>query len=89
MVLSPSGTRETSLCSPARLIALPNSSRNALHPRGWLLVLRMPLRMSQSSGYNVPGHLFHVSLRSLVLLRTLVGFLPLGSRNAGHYMLGG
>jgi hypothetical protein len=33
------------------------SSRNAvLHPRSWLLILSIPLRMPQNSGYYVPAH---------------------------------
>ena len=55
--------------------SLPLSSRNvAPHSRNCLLILRMLLRIPTKFGLLFPGTLFFMwLLRSLVLLRTLVG----------------
>ena len=63
------------------------SSRNAApHPGSCVILLRMLLLMPTEFGLLFPGTLsFMCLLRSLVLLRTLVGSLPLSSRNAAPH----
>ena len=63
------------------------SSRNAApHPGSCVILLRMLLLMPTEFGLLFPGTLsFMCLLRSLVLLRTLVGSLPLSSRNVAPH----